>query len=505
MHLGLDCSTQSLSAIIIDVSSGETIYETSINFEADLPHYQTSHGFVRGTEPDEFFSNPIMWAEALDHLFTRMQQEGAPLNSVVTICGSAQQHATVYLNEHFERVLENLSPNIPLAEQLSDVFTRPVSPIWLDCSAHQDCEEITATIGSKRKVTKRTGSVVIERFSAAQIRKYSKQFPDRWHETHTVHLTSSFLCSLLIGKSAAIDFGDGAGMNLMDINKRKWDKKMAEATAHGTLERLPELRRTTQIAGTVAPYFSSKYGLNTTTRCTHWTGDNPASLVGMGVIRQGTWVISLGTSYTLFSAVDSPFPDPQGYGHIFGNPVGDYMSLSCFKNGALACVGLKEQLGISWQEFDAELNKKRSVDSPISLPFFDTEITPPAAAVDQSKSTPASLIDGQFLNMRLHSLWHGEFPETILVTGGISQSNGVCQTIANIFQRPVQRLASHGSASLGSALIAATADGYEIDALIEQFCSPLEGSTIEPDPATEVIYQALGEKFTEQLFRHTKK
>jgi len=107
--------------------------------------------------------------------------------------------------------------------------------------------------------------------------------------------------------------------------------------------------------------------------------------------------------------------------------------------------------------------------------------------------------------MRLHSLWHGEFPETILVTGGISQSNGVCQTIANIFQRPVQRLASHGSASLGAALIAATADGYDIDSLIEQFCKPIEGSTIEPDPSTEVIYQVLGEKFTELLYQHNRK
>ncbi|MEO1858257.1 MAG: FGGY family carbohydrate kinase [Rubritalea sp.] len=505
MHLGLDCSTQSLSAIIIDVKSGETVYETSINFEVDLPHYQTSHGFVRGTEPDEFFSNPIMWVEALDLLFTRMQQEAAPLNSIVTICGSAQQHATVYLNEHFERTLENLSPNIPLAEQLSDVFTRPVSPIWLDSSTHQDCAEITNTIGSVRKVTKRTGSAAIERFSAAQIRKYAKQFPERWHETNTVHLASSFLCSLLIGKSAAIDFGDGAGMNLMHINKRKWDKKMAQATADGTLERLPKLRNTTRIAGTIAPYFSSKFGINPTTRSTLWTGDNPASLIGMGVIRKGTWVISLGTSYTLFSAVESPFPDPQGYGHIFGNPVGHYMSLSCFKNGALACVDLKKQLGISWDEFNTELLKKRSLESPVSLPFFDTEITPPASAVDQSQATPASLIDGQFLNMRQHSLWHGEFPETILVTGGISQSNGVCQTIANIFQRPVQRLASHGSASLGAALIAASADGYDIDTLIEQFCTPIEGTTIEPNPGTEIVYQALGEKFTEQLYQHIRK
>ncbi|MFT5882698.1 MAG: xylulokinase [Crocinitomicaceae bacterium] len=505
MHLGLDCSTQSLSAIIIDVSSGETLYETSINFEADLPHYQTSHGFVRGTEPDEFFSNPIMWVEALDHLFARMQQEAAPLSSVATICGSAQQHATVYLNEHFERVLENLSPNIPLAEQLSDVFTRPVSPIWLDSSTHQDCKEITTAIGSARKVTRRTGSAMIERFSAAQIRKHFKQLPRHWDETSTVHLASSFLCSLLIGKSSAIDFGDGAGMNLMDINKRKWDKQMAEATAPGTLDRLPELRQTTQISGTISAYFSIKYGLSPKTRCTHWTGDNPASLVGMGVIRQGTWVISLGTSYTLFSAIETPFIDPQGYGHIFGNPVGEYMSLSCFKNGALACVALKDQLGLSWEEFDAELLHKRTTKSQVSLPFFDTEITPPASAVDQSQSTPSSLIDGQFLNMRLHSLWHGEFPETILVTGGISQSDGVCQTIANIFQRPVQRLASHGSASLGSALIAATADGYDIDSLIEQFCQPIEGSTIEPDPSAEVIYQALGEKFTELLFQHIRK
>jgi xylulokinase len=105
----------------------------------------------------------------------------------------------------------------------------------------------------------------------------------------------------------------------------------------------------------------------------------------------------------------------------------------------------------------------------------------------------------------MHSLWHGEFPETILVTGGISQSNGVCQTIANIFQRPVQRLASHGSASRGAALIAAHSDGYDINSLIEQFCQPIEGSTIEPDTTTEAIYQTLGEKFTNQLYQHIRK
>ncbi|MGJ8671698.1 xylulokinase [Rubritalea sp.] len=502
MYLGFDCSTQSLTAVIIDAETGAIAYQTSINFEADLPQYQTRHGFVRGTEPDEFFSNPLMWIEALDLLFAQMQEEGAPLSSVRVISGAAQQHGTVYLNHNFKRALEQLSPNIPLTEQFSDVFTRPVSPIWLDASTHLACGEIAHSIGGHRKAAFRTGSSVTPRFSAAQIRKHARQFPEHWDETETVHLVSSFMASILAGKSVAIDYGDGAGMNLMHIKKLEWDKKMAAITADNTLDRLPKLAPTYEICGTISPYFSEKYGINSNAKCTHWTGDNPASLVGMGVVRPGTWVVSLGTSYTLFSAITSPFPDPHGYGHIFGNPLGDYMTLSCFKNGALSCVTLKNRLNISWGQFEKDLLTPRTLDSQVTLPFYETEITPLASAVDQSDTTPSSHVDGQFLNMRLHCQWHGETPETIVVTGGISVSDGICQTLANVFQRPVQRLKTSSSASLGAAMVAAFADGIDIDSLIEDFCTPLEGSTIEPDPSMEHIYQVLGEKFTDKIYKH---
>ena len=505
MHLGLDCSTQSLSAIIIDAKAGQIVYEASVNYEKDLPHYQTSHGFVRGTEPDEFFSNPLMWIEALDLLFTRMQQDGAPLSSITAISGSAQQHATVYVNQQFDRALESLSPNIPLEEQFNDVFTRPVSPIWMDASTKEDCKKIAKSLGGNRKATKRSGSRITQRFSAAQIHKYSRQFPERWEETDTVHLLSSFLASILAGTPAGIDYGDGAGMNLMHINKCKWDKKLTKSTAANLFERLPKLTSTLDIVGTISPYFSSKFGLHESVKCAHWSGDNPCSLVGMGVIRPGTWIISLGTSYTLFSAIDTPFPDPQDFGHVFGNPVGNYMSLSCFKNGALACVQLKKDRGFSWEEFERQLRAPRTPDSPISLPFYESEITPRVGVADLSDATACSLVDGQILNMRLHSLWHGHRPDTILVTGGISASDGVCQTIANIFQRPVQRLETSSSAALGAALIAATADGHNIDTLSEQFCSPSEGATLEPDPSTERTYQILATKFSEKLYAHKKR
>lgn len=505
MYLGLDCSTQSLSAILIDARSGQITHETSVVYETDLPHYGTTHGFVRGTEPDEFFSDPMMWVEALDLLFLRLLQQNAPLSLVKAISGSCQQHSIVCLNGHFHYALANLSPSRSLIDQLAPCLSRPVSPIWLDASTLPDCDDIIRTIGGNAVSLSITGSSITPRFPAAQIHKYARQFPDRWHETDRVHLASSFLASILCGHSTAIDYSDGAGMNLMNLATLDWDDTMLEATAPGLRTRLPSLAPTKTIAGKVSPYFTAKYGFRPNTQCSLWSGDNPCSLVGTGVLRPGTWVISLGTSYTHFTAIDSPITDPDGYGHIFGNPTGGFMALSCYKNGALACVALKQKLGISWQEFDqALLIPPTESDSPI-LPFYETEITPNAHASDQSLTTPRSLIDGQFLNIFHHSRWLGELPDSILVTGGISKSNGVCQTLSNIFQRPVHRLKTSSSAALGAALIAAHANGHDVEQLAITFCQPQLGETITPDPSTHPIYQNLAKKFLVRLHDHLQK
>lgn len=500
MYLGLDCSTQSLSALIIDAAEGILVHEASVNFEADLPHYHTRHGFVRGTEPDEFFSNPLMWLEALDLLLEKLVSEGAPLAQVKAISGSGQQHATVYLNKHFHQALQSLDSKGSLVDQLDGIFTRPVSPIWLDSSTVADCHEIAEAIGGHEVAIKKTGSSVTPRFSAAQIHKHARQFPKHWHATDCVHLVSSFLASILSGRSVSIDYGDGAGMNLMNLSGLCWDGQMAKATAAGTIDRLPDLCSTAKVTGAIAPYFSQKYGFQKSVKCAHWSGDNPCSLVGMGVVRPGTWVISLGTSFTLFSALEQPHTDPAGYGHVFGNPIGGYMALSCFKNGALACVALKDQLALSWDAFE-QLLSEGSCEAPI-LPYFETEITPAAAAVSHQDIHPRELIDSQFLAMRHHTAWHGELPETILVTGGISRSDQVCQTIANIFQRPVQRLSTSSSAALGAAMIAAHADGHDIDLLSELYCQPEKGSTIEPDPNSFEHYSKLKTAYTKLLSKH---
>ena len=50
LFLGLDCSTQSLSALLIDYDEKKVVYEKQLVFEEQFPHYQTKSGVLRERE-----------------------------------------------------------------------------------------------------------------------------------------------------------------------------------------------------------------------------------------------------------------------------------------------------------------------------------------------------------------------------------------------------------------------------------------------------------------------
>ncbi|MCK4956557.1 MAG: carbohydrate kinase, partial [Candidatus Cloacimonetes bacterium] len=68
--LGLDCSTQSFTGILIDFQQKKTIFSHSINFDVNLPQYSTQHGVYTSDDGKVVQSNPLMWVEALELLFT---------------------------------------------------------------------------------------------------------------------------------------------------------------------------------------------------------------------------------------------------------------------------------------------------------------------------------------------------------------------------------------------------------------------------------------------------
>lgn len=500
--LGLDSSTQSISAVILNTDEGRIVVEETVRFGEDLPAFGQPSGFIPGGENGEVHADPLMWLEALNLLLERLKAQGCDLASVEAICGSGQQHGSVYLDAGFGATLEGLKADQSLVGQIEPHLTRRTSPIWMDSSTSTECAEIAEAVGGTEEVCRRSGSIAIERFTGPQIRKFAKEDPEAWARTGVVHLVSSFIASVMAGRSAGIDPGDGAGMNLMNLADAAWDEGLVSATAPELMEKLPPLAESGSVIGGVSGFFVERFGFSPSCQVVTFSGDNPCSLVGMGASSPGKVVVSLGTSDTLFAAMPEPRTDPNGYGHVFGNPMGGFMSLICFKNGSLAREAVKEEFGLDWAAFEPEGLAKTPAgnEGRTMLPFFESEITPRMdtggakyagwEGERDAASSVRAVLEAQFTNMRMHSRWLGVEPEAILLTGGASQNDGIAQVVADVFGKPVSRLSVTGSAGLGAAMMAAVGGcGAKLPDLEDVFCRVEEGSTLAPGEGIREVYE----------------
>ena len=383
-------------------------------------------------------------------------------SKIDAIGGDGQQHGSVYLGDGWSAALASLSDpsdGRTLVERLDGAFSRSVAPIWMDSSTHAEVAALDARFCEALRL--RTGSPAIERFTGPQIMKFAKDDPTAYAATKRIHLVSSFLCSILVGADAPVDTGDGAGMNLLDLGKGEWDREICDFVAPRLVEKLPCVYDGScglRLAG----YFA-KYGLRPGIPIAPFTGDNPASLVGTGADNPGVAVISLGTSDTFFAAMPNFRTDPDGCGHVFGNPSGGFMSLACFKNGSLAREKVRTMVGCDYRFFDETAFESAAGFKGRVFPYFEEEITPKHAATgleadfDWNAASDAekvvSVVRGQVLNMFERTRWIGSF-DTIRVTGGASRSKGIRGTIAAVFGAKVETLNVPDSAALGGAILA---------------------------------------------------
>jgi len=514
LYLGLDSSTQSLTAIVLDAEDGRrrVAFESSIAFDEAFPKYGTRHGVLPGNDPATAVSPPLMWVDALELMMERVSKSGLDLTRLAAISGSAQQHGSVYLNAAARSALASPDPARPLAEQVAPMLARRVSPIWMDSSTSTECAEIEAAVGGARALAQHTGSRAFERFTAAQIRKFAKQDPAAYAATDRVHLVSSFLASLLTGAHAPLDPGDGSGMNLMDLAACQWWQPVVESTAKGLAAKLPPVARASAVVGTLSPYWQKRFGLPPA-RVIAWSGDNPCSLVGVGLVREGRLAISLGTSDTVFGLMRKPRVDETGTGHVFGAPTGDYMGLTCFKNGSLARERIRDRFGLTWQSF-SEVLRRTPVGNRgrIMLPWFEPEITPTVLnpgvrrfglAEDDAEGNVRAVIEAQQMAMALHSKWMDVTVDSIHATGGAAANRDILQVMADVFGAVVYQLQVGNSAALGAALMAlhgdAAADGRPMpwEEVIQQFVEPIADSALKPNAQSHAVYVDLIRKYAD--------
>jgi len=514
LYLGLDSSTQSLSALVVDTESGQVVLEESVNFGQALPEYESQHGFLAHPDVRLKHADPLLWVAAIERLFEKIVARGFALETLRGVSGAGQQHGSVYLKTRISDA-PSWTTARPLVEQVRPLLSRRTAPIWLDSTTSAECAEIASALGGDLRVVAISGSRAIERFTGPQIRKFWKTEPEAYAATAEVALVSSFLASVLIGASAPIDHGDGAGMNLLDLKLGAWSPELLQATAPGLAAKLPPLVPSATRVGELAPYFVEKYGFAPGTPLIAFTGDNPSSLVGMGATEPGTAVVSLGTSDTVFAAMREPRTDPRGFGHVFGNPAGGFMCLICFANGSLAREEVARRVGLSWPEFERVIlnESKPGNGGNFMLPYFVPEMTPKLLeprvellgsaefrAFGDPPANARAVVEAQALSMQYHSDWIGEHPERLRVTGGASKNRAILQVLADVFEARIETLSVANSAALGGALRAAQAvEGLPWAELYARFVAPEPGVRVASAPGAQQAYAELRAKFAHKV------
>ncbi|MXW03025.1 MAG: carbohydrate kinase [Holophagales bacterium] len=509
-YLGIDVGTQSLTAILVEAPRSEGDGEdraegiasrVGVHYDTELPRYGTVNGQLPNEDPAIGRAPPCMWLEALDLAFRKLGSGACREISGVSVSG--QQHGSVYLRPGAE-ALQSLTPKQSLAEQIEPILARPEAPIWTDSSTTRECEEIRRELGGPHTVAELTGSDTFERFTGPQIRRFARTEPEAWARTAHVCLVSSFVTSVLAGRLAAIDHGDGSGMNLLDVRRLKWSEAAMAATATGLRRRLPPTCAPWTVVGPIAPYFVSRYGLPASAKVVAGSGDNPCSLVGVGVREPGEAVLSLGTSDTYFGLLKDVAVDPEANGHVFIAPSGHPMSLICFRNGSLAREAVRDRYGLDWPGFDAALRATPAGnDGMMMLPWFEPEIVPRVARPhvhrlgglrdepEQAARNCRAVVEGQFLSMRLNSRWMATQPRRLVATGGGSRNRELLQIAADVLDCRVESLEVTDGAALGAAL---RATGQRLPPL-----PPVgeRGPAAEPRPEASAIYDAMMPRYAE--------
>jgi xylulokinase len=221
--------------------------------------------------------------------------------------------------------------------------------------------------------------------------------------------------------------------------------------------------------------------------------------------------MSFGTSDTIFAPLAEPAFDPAGAGHVFGAPMGGFMSLVCCRNGGLARERVRDAYGLDWDGFARALRDTPAGNrGAMLLPWFEPEVTPEVRVpgVRRFDLDPAdgpanvrALVEAQMLALAIHSRWTGVRPRALHATGGAAVNRGILQVMADVHDADVYRLAVGNAACLGAALSAYHADQVargtpvEWEEIVADFAEPIQATRIRPVPEHVSLYREMAIRY----------
>jgi xylulokinase len=276
---------------------------------------------------------------------------------------------------------------------------------------------------------------------------------------------------------------------------------------------LPRKTVSHELLGHITEAAARHTGLLAGTPVIAGAADHIASALAAGIARQGDVLLKFGGSVDVLIATDRVAPDPRMYLDYHLVP-GLYVPNGCMATGGSGLNwfvssfaegerGKAESAGLTIHQWLDQLAEKIPAGSEgvQILPYFLGEKTPVHDADVRGAILGLSLAHGPahlwraLLEAYAYGIAHhievlndmGHATETYVASDGGSKSKVWMQIVADVLQKPVQRLTGHPGSCLGAAWTAAMGVGLAKSwSDISRFVSLAD--RLEPNPAHKTIY-----------------
>lgn len=186
----------------------------------------------------------------------------------------------------------------------------PMRPMitWADTRAQKQESWMINRVGMERGY-RITGHRLSASYSAAKLLWVKEHEPEVYRNAWKMVHAKDYIIHKLTGELVT-DYSDASGTNLLDIREKAWSQELVDAFEIRP-DLLPELRRSTDIAGMVTREASAATGLMAGTPVVIGGGDGSCAAVGAGVVEEGTAYNVIGTSSWISTASKEPYFDPE--------------------------------------------------------------------------------------------------------------------------------------------------------------------------------------------------
>ncbi|MEV5678248.1 xylulokinase [Streptomyces sp. NPDC052179] len=439
--IGVDSSTQSTKAAVIDAATGELLAV------GRAPHRVDGDAGARESDPE------VWWRALCEAVATGVKESGVPASAVSGIAVAGQQHGLVVL----------------------DRSGRPLRPalLWNDTRSAPQAAALTAALGGPDAWTARTGSVPVASLTASKWQWLRENDPANAAAAEAVRLPHDFLTERLAG-TAATDPGDASGTGWYSTATGTYDPELLELLGLDAAL-LPEVAPTGAArVGSLTPAAAEALGLPGGIAVAAGTGDNMSAAVGLGLGGAGLLdhpVLSLGTSGTVFAASRTRPTSTALSG--FAAADGTYLPLACTLNCTLAVDKVAALLGLNRED-------AAPGGEAVLLPYLDGERTPDLPAASglltglRHDTTPQQLLGAAYEGAAVTVLramdellracgLDPDAPEVaarpLRLIGGGAQGRTWVETVRRLSGRPLIVPGSGELVAVGAAALAASAAG----------------------------------------------